>query len=505
MSNPDYPFDAEWRAWMQAIFPEFTAFAPHHERFWHWVWDMQPGVRPRPFIGIWPRGGGKSSSAELATVAIGATDRRKYGLYVSGTQQQAEKHLLSIEALLGSPGVEQRYPAMANRDVNKYGSSRGWRRDRLVTASGFVIDAVGLKTGTRGVKFEDQRPDFIVFDDVDELDDTDETTQRKIHTLTQTLLPAGSNDLATLGIQNLIIPNGLFARLAPHSEDPADFLRDRIVSGPVAAVDDLEYEEREDEVSGQYRVYVTGGIPAWGGQDLATVEFQLNDWGVAAFLSEAQHDVRQHGAKVFRAEWWHLKNRYRSDDPRISLVTERYLSFDTAETTAKLSARTACVVGDILPSIARSVTSGHLAIRDVEADQMEFPDLVAFAYDMIERWHDDRLHQLTVLIEMASSGRQLMQVLQRERDRLPRNVRLVPVKVKGSKESRALIAGRSSQESRVLLPETIDAPQWVPGFLRLLTEFPESRHKDEVDAFSQLAGHVQPHIQSPQQTGAQAA
>lgn len=54
-------------------------------------------------MGIWPRGGGKSTTAEAACVAVGARDVRGYALYISETQDQADKHVESVGAMLESP------------------------------------------------------------------------------------------------------------------------------------------------------------------------------------------------------------------------------------------------------------------------------------------------------------------------------------------------------------------------------------------------------------------
>src|SRR5919198_5569739 len=72
--------EADWRAWLLTLLPEYVSdpqgrpvpFAAHHEALWDWVWAIRRGVRPRPFVAIWPRGGAKSTSAELACVALGA-------------------------------------------------------------------------------------------------------------------------------------------------------------------------------------------------------------------------------------------------------------------------------------------------------------------------------------------------------------------------------------------------------------------------------------------------
>jgi phage terminase large subunit-like protein len=473
-----------WDAWLGKIVPTLGTFATHHERFWRHIWTIEPGTRPVPFVAIWARGGAKSSSAELATIALGARGKRRYGLYVSGTQEQADKHLDAIAAMLESSEMATHYPGMANRAVNKYGSSRGWRRNRLTTASGFVVDAVGLRTGTRGVKFEDARPDFIILDDIDELDDGTEATEKKIHTLTHTLLPAGSNDLAVVAIQNLIIPDGIFARLSPDADEPADFLADRDVSGPIPAIWNLTTETQDG------RVVITGGDASWAGQPRAVCQQQINDWGYDAFLAEAQHQPRLRGAKVFQPEWWDGKARYDAEDdawlrrtmePAGGQRAFRIMDWDTAETINDGSAWSACVVSELYP-----VTDGYrLRVREVRRGRYTFPQLMDAIYQASDDWNRDGL-LYDVAIEIASSGRQAFQTLQAEQRLYAAGVQLTPVTPTQSKELRAAGASQWARLGRVELPKpspVVDG--WLPGFQQELFLFPQSPYMDRVDAFSQ--------------------
>jgi len=276
--------EASWGVWLHELFPDYVSadFAPHQAEFWDWGWEIQPKVRPRPFIAVWARGGAKSTSAELLTVAIGAKQKRRYAWYVSETQDQADNHVDTIATMLESSKIGSYYSDLATRLVGKYGNSRGWRRNRLRTAGDFTIDAMGLDTASRGSKIGDARPDLIILDDLDGKLDTPEETDRKIEILTTSLLPAGSNDLAILGVQNLIIPHGIFARLV---DGTAGFLMDAIISGPHPAVRNLAYEQTPSGFM------ITAGEATWKGQPLAVCEYQLRDWGPTAFLKEAQHEV----------------------------------------------------------------------------------------------------------------------------------------------------------------------------------------------------------------------
>ena len=269
-----------------------SPFSYYHIEFWEWLWSIQPNTPAVTYFGIWPRGGAKSTSAELAVVALGARNIRRYGLYVCETQEQADDHVGNIGTMLESTKIEMFYPDLASRAVGKYGSAKGWRRNRLRTASGFTVDAIGLDTAARGVKLDKDRPDFMVIDDIDSENDSTETTTKKIESLTKKLLPAGNpKSLAVLAIQNLVHENSIFSKVA---EGKADFLHNRIVSGPIPAVEGLEVEQGKD---GKWRII--GGRATWEGMNLQDCQELMDKIGLTAFMSECQHDTTPTGGGMF--------------------------------------------------------------------------------------------------------------------------------------------------------------------------------------------------------------
>ncbi|MGE5619551.1 MAG: hypothetical protein ACM3US_09875 [Sphingomonadaceae bacterium] len=287
--------EADWEVWLRTLFRRYVSrkdtdepipFAERHRELWNWAWSVKLGVRSRPFVAIWPRGGGKSTTAELAAVAMGARRSRRYCLYVSGIQDKADDHVGNMGSMLESAAFGRVYPLMASRLLSKFGNSKGWRRNRLRTAAGYTVDALGLDTAARGIKLEDVRPDLIIVDDIDDGSDSPKTTAKKTRDLTTKILPAGSNDLVVLFVQNLIHPDSIASRLV---DGRADFLQDRIVSGPYVALEGAAYETREFE--GRRIWVVVAGTPTWEGQDLEACEGLINTIGLAAFKAESQQEV----------------------------------------------------------------------------------------------------------------------------------------------------------------------------------------------------------------------
>lgn len=287
--------ETNYDTWLKTLFYSYVGseFAGRHREFWHWVWALESGVRPQPFVAIWPRGGAKSTSAELATVLCGATSRRKFILYVRGTQDKADESISNIAGLLEKSTIDRYYPDLGQRKVGKFGNSKGWRRESLRTSSGLIVDGIGLDVASRGIKVDEYRPDLIILDDIDDKHDSEDVTTRKKVTITESILPAGSVDCAVLAIQNLIIPTGIFSQLA---QPDCDFLLDRVVSGPYKAIDGLEYKPRQNGVG----YAITRGVATWQGQPLEVCENQINTWGLGAFLKEAQHEVDEDTEGMFK-------------------------------------------------------------------------------------------------------------------------------------------------------------------------------------------------------------
>lgn len=117
-------------------------------------------------------------------------------------------------------------------------------------------------------------------DDIDEKTDSPAVTEKKIKTITTSILPAGAPWMTVLAVQNKILDDGIFARFA---EGTADFLADRILIGPIPAVKNLKYLVLNNIPK------ITGGTATWSGQSLEVCERQMTLWGVKAFLAEAQH------------------------------------------------------------------------------------------------------------------------------------------------------------------------------------------------------------------------
>ena len=90
-----------WKDRLPLVYPKSFAkpFAGYHGVLWDWIEDITE-PRPPSLIVVWPRGSGKSTDAEVAAIEMGASKKRNDCWYVRETQDQADKSVENIGALL---------------------------------------------------------------------------------------------------------------------------------------------------------------------------------------------------------------------------------------------------------------------------------------------------------------------------------------------------------------------------------------------------------------------
>lgn len=265
-------------------------FSRPHAEMWEWANGITAASAPRPFVAIWPRGRGKSTTAEAIGTDAGVRKVRTYCMYVSGTQDQADKHVQTIARMLELESVAKYAPEIGRPKVSQNGN-RTWNRKIVSTATGFTVEAIGLNKAVRGQKIDWARPDLIIFDDVDEKHDSEATTAKKEEIITDSILPAGAANCAVMFVQNLIHTGSIAAKLSkpPGTDGAAGYLMQRTISGPFQAMDGLTYELQE--TGDVFRWVITGGRSMWQGFDTEICESELNRVGPVAYERESQNNV----------------------------------------------------------------------------------------------------------------------------------------------------------------------------------------------------------------------
>jgi phage terminase large subunit-like protein len=370
--------------WLQAKFPH-VATAPlgeRHRKVWEWFESLSDPATPPPQVQIWPRGGAKTSTIQLAIARACERLSRRFILYVSETQDQASEHVSAIGDLLEECGLQ---PLRG-----EHGNQKGWRKSQLRTSTGFNVMGLGLDSAARGFKLGKLRPDLMVFDDIDGTEDTAKATAKKLRSIRKKLLPAGSSNCAVIFAQNMVIEDGVVAQLY---DGRADFLQDRQTHFDVA-IRGLKTQARLCE-DGRTRHFIVGGEPTWQGQSIEIAQRQIHDWGISAFREEAQHEI-QAAQGYFFDEKQYIAVEELPDFVRV------VRAWDTAATQGG---------GDFTVGVLMGITAnGVIWIIDVVRAQLA-PDNVVKLQDMVEAWDRSRFRNYTVRSpqDPGSAGKRVAQ------------------------------------------------------------------------------------------------
>lgn len=287
------PSPANWQDRIPLIYSDYLwyDFSQPHTELWQWGSSIDIDSAPPPFVALWARDRGKSTHAEILISDLAARGKRKYCMYVCETQTQADKHVSTIARILESSAMLEYFPDVGKPRLSTNGN-RTWNRQMLTAENGFSVEAIGLDKAVRGHKIDWTRPDLIIFDDIDGKHDTEAATKKKEGTITSSILPAGAHNCAILFAQNLIHYDSIAHRLSkkPNESGAADYLTNRIISGPHKAVENLEYKFQQQE-DDSYRWVITNGRSLWQGFTIEVCENELNRSGPTSYEIESQHEV----------------------------------------------------------------------------------------------------------------------------------------------------------------------------------------------------------------------
>jgi len=194
---------------------------------------------------------------------------------------------------------------------------------------------------------------------------------------------------------------------------------------------------------------------------LQQTQRELGSYGFAAQYQ--QNPLPTEGGMV-RRQWF---RRFRQTPQAWERVVQ---SWDTAVKAGKAHDASVCV------TVAQS--EGCHYVLDVSSIRVEYPELRRRVVTHAREWQAD-----VVLIEDKASGQSLLQDLRKEPDMPP----LVAILPRKDKVTRFAAVSAMIEAGQVALP--VDAV-WLAEFERELLAFPQGKHDDQVDAFSQYLGWV---------------
>lgn len=331
-----------WRHWLMKLMPfRFEEdFSEDHIKFWDLFWSVLGRIKKQQelfkagnvpteskaqvrffkrhgcyiyekeyaVLLILGRGMAKSSSLEGAAVMRGCLLVQGYFLEICESQDQAEEHLGNVREMIehDESRVLEFYPHMAvNPNAIVNGKKTKDRTDLFITIGGWIARAKGLNSNLRGLRIGGLRPDYIVIDDCDGVNDSIAVSVKKAKQISSSIIPTQARRWAMIHFgQNLITETGVMNQLYTGK---IDILAQRTTIGAsntfVNFREGIEYRTYMDEADGRIKHQILdAAMPTWSGVNIAQAQKFLNDSGLDTFLAEYQNSFEhQKTEKVYHA------------------------------------------------------------------------------------------------------------------------------------------------------------------------------------------------------------
>jgi predicted phage terminase large subunit-like protein len=201
-------------------------------------------------------------------------------------------------------------------------------------------------------------------------------------------------------------------------------------------------------------------------EDISSLEKTKNIVGSFNFSSQYQQAPLPPEGNILKAVWF----RFYYERMGLMKFDRIIQSWDPAVSTGDGASYSVCTTwGQI---------GNRYYLLHVKRERFDFPALLHFVQRHAREWGAE-----AVLIENASSGRQLLEILAAATD-----VPVVPVKVDTDKIARVARVSAIIEAGRVYLPKYED---FTDEFLEEVLPFPQSKHDDQVDSMTQFLYWIQ--------------
>lgn len=430
----DPPLDLAW--YLKAICHALTEVHRAKER------RLVVTVPPRHLKSV-------AASVAFAAWALGHDPKAKI-MVASYSQDLARHHSNQTRTLMESVWYQRDFPTTRI-------SQRGNRALELETTAGGVRKAVSVGGSITGFG-----ADIIIVDDCMKADEArSPAIRQELRSWFDNTLLSRLNDKAAgriISIQQRLheddLPAYMFEKGYRHLNLPA-------------------IAEREEQVPiGPARVHLrkVGDLLNPARESLQTLEQLRRDLGPVIFSAQYQQEPIIAEGNMIRLEWF---GTYDDAPPREQFI-KVVQSWDTGMTSAPTSDYSVCTTWGF------EYDEKKWYLLDVFRRRLDFPDLKRAVIELWRRWKAD-----SVIIENAASGHALSQAL-----RTSGPFRAVMIDPASSKEERFNGCLGEVEAGYFLLPrEAI----WLDDFRHELRAFPQGRHDDQVDSFSQFVKYQQRH------------
>jgi phage terminase large subunit-like protein len=183
---------------------------------------------PGRHVYVAPRGSGKSTIHFLVIpLWLAATGRRRFIAAFSESATQAELHLSTLKVELArNARLREDYPELCRAGKMPGGGNVADNQGLRVSANGFAFAARGIDASSLGLKVGDQRPDHLLFDDIEPHASAYSAYQvgKRLATVTDAVLPMGSQTCSATIVGTVTMTGSIIHQAVrhPQPEDPND-------------------------------------------------------------------------------------------------------------------------------------------------------------------------------------------------------------------------------------------------------------------------------------------
>ncbi len=205
------------------------SFGEHHFDWYDLALNwLHPHPQPRQFRDafIAPRASAKSTIwFTIIPAWLAAFGYSKFLAAFADSAEQAERHLMTFkQELEENELLNEDFPTLCAAGTRKRGTVKGDAKNMRWCANGFVFIAKGIDSQSLGMKIGRQRPDTLLFDDV-EPDESNYSTyqmEQRLSTLVEAVFPL--NERARVVLSGTVtMPGSITHQLIKHGqgiEDP---------------------------------------------------------------------------------------------------------------------------------------------------------------------------------------------------------------------------------------------------------------------------------------------
>ena len=226
--------------------------------------------------------------------------------------------------------------------------------------------------------------------------------------------------------------------------------------------------------------------------ELARIEQTMGSFRAAGQLQ--QRPAAAEGA-LLKRHWWQFYPPENVAPDRVGLLPSFQQIVASWDTAFEDKTSSDYVVGQVwgIRGPDRYLLYGYRRHANLNATK----DAMRDAHDWVEERWPRAAH--VILIEKSANGAEIIAALKRE---LPG---VLPVTVSHDKITRAIAASPPLESGNVYLPGRAapdipagyQAPDWVASFIEEAATFPNGKHDDQVDAFSQAMNWARGHTHRP--------